>query len=81
MKVVFENQSHIMSVSNDEFIKRKLEAIKLLQSYGANLNILNQQYMDQDINWDFYVTYGQVPQEIYDLIKENVKDDKITIKI
>jgi len=81
MKVIFETQSHIMSVSNEEFIKRKFEAIKLLQSYGAHLNILNEQYMDQDINWDFHVIYGQVPQKVYDFIIENLKDDKIKIKI
>ena len=81
MKIIFESQSHIMSLSNEEFIKRKLEAIKLLQSYGAHLNILHEKYMDQDINWEFYIEYGQISREIYDLIKENVKDDKIKIKI
>ena len=81
MKVIFETQSNIISVSNDEFNLRKFEAIKLLQSYGAHLNIINEQYYDKDINWDFYVTFGLVPKEIFCLIKENVKDDKINIKI
>jgi hypothetical protein len=81
MKVIFETQSHIMSVSNEEFTQRKFEAIKLLQSYGAHLDIMNEQYMDKKINWDFYLTFGQIPIQLYDLIKENVKDNKITIKI
>jgi len=41
--------------------------------------------MDKDINWDFYLTFGQIPIQLYDLIKENVKDNvkdnKIKIKI
>jgi hypothetical protein len=81
MKVIFENQSNIMSVSNDQFIERKLVAIKLLQSYGAHLNILNEKYKGHDINWLFYVQSGQVPMEIYDQVINSVKDDKITIKI
>jgi hypothetical protein len=85
MKVIFETQSHIMSVSNEEFLQRKLDAIKLLQSYGAHLNVMYEQYMDKDINWDFYLTFGQIPIQLYDLIKENVKDNvkdnKIKIKI
>ena len=81
MKVIFETQSHIMSVSNEEFLQRKLDAIKLLQSYGAHLNIMHEQYMDKDINWDFYLTFGQIPIQLYDLIKDNIKDNKIKIKI
>ena len=81
MKVIFENQTLIMSVSHEEFTQRKIEAIKVLQSYGSHLNILNEKYKDKDIDWSVYVEYGLVPQEIYNLIKENIKDDKITIKI
>lgn len=81
MKVIFESQTLIMSVSHEEFTQRKLEAIKILQKYGCHLNILNEKYKDKDIDWNVYVEYGLVPQEVYDLIKEYVKDDKITIKI
>jgi hypothetical protein len=79
MKVIFETQTHIMSVSNDEFIKRKLDAIKLLQKYGAHLNILNEKYMNNNIDWKFYLDNDISFKIIYDYIKN--ESNKIIIKI
>jgi len=80
MKVIFETQSHIMRVSNEEFIKRKITVIKLLQKYGAHLNILYEKYMDKKIDWDFHTKYNiSVFGEIYDFIKN--ESNKIIIKI
>lgn len=73
MKVIFESQNHIMSVSKDDFTKRKIEAIKMLQSYGASLNILNEKYMDHEVLWDYYVDVGQLSKEIFEMIRTNGK--------
>jgi len=78
MKVIFENQSHILNLSSEKFTEKKIEAICLLQKYGANLNILNEKYMDQDINWKIYILTNQISQELYDYIKNN-QHIKITI--
>jgi hypothetical protein len=73
MKVIFETQNHILRVSQEDFTKRKIEAINLLMSYGASLDVLNEKYMDHEINWDFYVEFGQISNEIYDMIRKNSK--------
>lgn len=78
MKVILEGQNHILNLSSEKFTKIKIEAICLLQKYGASLNILNEKYMDQDINWQIYILTNQISQELYDHIKNN-QSIKITI--
>lgn len=70
MKVILESQNHIMSVSNEEFNKRKIEAIQLLQRYGASLDVLKEKYNDSEVYWDFYVEFGKVSKEIYEMLKQ-----------
>jgi hypothetical protein len=78
MKVILESQNHILNLSSERFTEKKIEAICLLQKYGASLNILNEKYMDQDINWQIYILTNQIRQELYDHIKNN-QYIKITI--
>lgn len=78
MKVIMESQSRILNLSSEKFTETKIQAICLLQKYGANLNILNKKYMDQDINWEIYILTNQISQELYDYIKNN-NNIKITI--
>ena len=78
MKVILESKNHILNLSSEKFTEKKIEAICLLQKYGASLNILNEKYMDQDINWQIYILTNQIRQELYDHIKNN-QYIKITI--
>jgi hypothetical protein len=69
MKVIFETQNHILKVSEEEFCKRKIDAINLLQSYGASLDVLKEKYNGSEVYWEFYVQHGQLSQEIYEMVK------------
>jgi hypothetical protein len=55
-------------------LNKKISAIKLLQKYGATLNIYNEKYIDHIPYWDIILQKKEISEEIFNLIKEPSKN-------
>lgn len=43
-KVLYQDRTHVMSPSDDEFYEKKLDILKMLVSYGADISKVNEPY-------------------------------------
>ena len=43
-KVLYQYRTHVMSPSDDEFYEKKLDILKMLVSYGADISKVNEPY-------------------------------------
>jgi hypothetical protein len=76
MKIILEDKNHI-GFTYDKFYENKLKSIQLFHKYGASLDILNEKYKNELVDWTYYLEYKKINQNIMDFIKNNT----ITIKI
>ena len=75
MKIILETKSYICyDISHNDFLNKKISAIKLLQKYGATLNIYNEKYIDHIPYWDIILQKKEISEEIFNLIKEPSKN-------
>jgi hypothetical protein len=75
MKIILETKSYICNnIPHNDFLNKKISAIKLLQKYGATLNIYNEKYIDHIPYWNIILQKKEISEEIFNLIKEPFKN-------